>query len=120
MNEYLHIEKAACLVDKPGAEKLATRRAKKFVADALASGEKKEVSKSNNTFISRPIYVWAGIAFALAACVVVAVIIHPTVYGGIPGMLIEQQDIHSNTSVADTSIAETSDTLVVGSIIIPD
>ena len=117
MNEDLHIEKAAHLADKPGAENLATGRAKKFVADALAARETKGTHK---TIIPRPIYAWGGVAIALAACVAIAVILFRPTMGGIPGMLIEHQDIHADTAVTDTTILETSDTLMIESIIWPD
>lgn len=112
MNEDLHIEKAAHLADKPGAEDLATGRAKKFVADALAT--------KRRPVLYRPVYVWGGVALAFAACVAIAVVLFRPATDGVPGMLIERQDIHAETEVADTTIVETTDTLVIESVILPD
>lgn len=120
MNEDLHIENAARLADKPGAENLATDRAKKFVADALAAKEDEDKPKLKSFFIRRPVYAWGSVAMAIAACVVVAVILFRPAKDGDPGILIENQNIHADTDVADTTKVETSDTLVIESIIQPE
>ena len=120
MNDDLHIEKAAYLADKPGAENLATDRAKKFVADALAAKEEEDTPKLLSFFVRRPIYAWCGVAMALAACVAVVVVLFRPSKDGIPGMLIENQNIHADTDVTDTTKVETSDTLVIESIILPE
>lgn len=120
MKEDLHIEKAAHLADKPGAENLATDRAKKLVADALAAKEEEGTPKFKSFFVRRPAYAWSGVAMALAACVAVAVVLFRPTKDGVPGMLIENQNIHADTDVADTTIVETSDTLAIESIILPE
>lgn len=118
MNEDLHIEKAAHLADKPGAENLATGRAKKYVADTLADRKQKEASESRMSL--RPVYAWGGVAVALAACVAVAVILFRPATDGVPGTLIEQQNIHADTDAADTTTVGTSDTLFIERIILPE
>ena len=120
MNEDLHIEKAANLADKLGAENLATDRANKFVADTLEVKEEKNTPKMKSLFARRPVSAWGGVAMALAACVAVAVVLFRPTKDGIPGMLIENQNIHADTDVADTAKVETSDTLVIESIILPE
>lgn len=120
MNEDLHIEKAAHLADKPGAEKLATDRAKQFVANALAAKKGEDMSNLKSFFVRRPVYAWGSVAMALAACVAVAVVLFRPAKDGIPGMLIENQNIHADTDVADTTKVESSDTLAVENIILPE
>ena len=120
MNEDIYIEKAAHLADKPGAENLVTDRAKKFVADALAAKKEEDTSNLKSYFVRRPVYAWGSVAMALAACVVVAVVLFRPAKDGIPGMLIENQNIHADIDVADTTRVETSDTLAVESIILPE
>ena len=130
MNEDLHIEKAAHLADKPGAENLATDRAREFVAKALASKEEEEPVQARNVFGRRPVYAWGGIAMALAACVaVVIVLFRPTSSGngnegilngyGTPGQLLENQSIHAETEILDSLKTVSSDTLTVETIIEP-
>ncbi len=111
MNEDLHIEKAAHLADKPGAENLATDRARRFVADTLAP---------RSLFARKPIYAWGGITVALAACVAVAVVLFRPTKDGVPGMLMENQNIHAATETADTTKVEATDTLVIERIILPE
>lgn len=121
MNEDLHIEKAAHLADKPGAENLATERAKKFVADALASKDEAEPVKARNIFVLKPIYAWSGVAMVAAACVAIAVMLFRPQDGGVSGLLLENQDVHADTEVTDTTtITESSDTLTIESIILPE
>ncbi len=121
MNEDLHIEKAAQLADKPAAENLATDRAKKFVADALASKKEEKPVRFINIFERKPIYAWGGVAMAIAACVALAVILFRPAPGGVPGLLLENQDIHAETeAVSDTTGIESSDSLTVESIILPE
>lgn len=127
MNEDLHIEKAAHLADKPGAENLATDRARKFVAKALVS--KEEAKPTNrNLFVRKPVYAWGGVAFALAACVAIAIVLfRPSASGdgvlpgyGTPGVLQENISNHASTNDTDTTITESSDTLAIESIIMPE
>ncbi len=120
MNEDLHIEKAAQLADKPAAENLATNRAKKFVADALASQEEKKPTRVINLFERKPMYAWGSLAMAIAACVAVAVILFRPTRDGASGLLMENQNIHAETDVADTTVTESSDTLTIESIILPE
>ena len=130
MNEDLHIEKAAHLADKPGAENLATDRARKFVADALASQEEEaRPSKIHQLFVRKPVYAWSGIALALAACLAVAIVLfRPSASGdgvlpgyGTPGVLQENISTHAaGTEVTDTTITESSDTLTIDSIVLPE
>ena len=120
MNEDLHIEKAAHLADKPGAENLATERAKKFVAEALASKEEAEPAKARNIFVLKPVYAWSGVVMAVAACVAIAVMLFRPQDGGVPGLLLENQDVHADTEVADTTITESSDSLTIESVILPE
>ena len=124
MNEELHIEKAARLADKPAAENLATDRARKFVADALASQEAKKPVR-NNIFQLRPAYVWGGLTMAVAACVAIAVVLFRSGSGGsddmgIPGILFENQVIHADSETLDSLATQTSDTLTVETIIEPE
>ena len=120
MNDDLHIEKAAHLADKPGAENLATDRAKKFVADALAAKKEDDIPQTRSFFVRRPVFAWGGISIAFAACVAVAVVLFRPTKDGVPGTLIENQSIHADTDVADTTKVATSDTLVIESIILPE
>lgn len=124
MNEDLHIEKAANLADKPGAENLATDRARKFVADALASKEEEaKPSKIHQLFVRKPVYAWSGVAFALAACVAVAIVLfRPSADGyGTPGALQENISIHAaGAEVTDTTLSESSDSLSIESIVLPE
>lgn len=120
MNEDLHIEKAARLADKPAAENLANDRAKKFVADALASQVVEKPARVFNLFERKPMYAWGGLVVAVAACVAVAVILFRPTQDGNPGLLIENVDIHAETDKADTVITESSDTLIIESIIVPE
>lgn len=126
MNEDLHIEKAAQLADKQGAENLATERAKMFVASALASTKAEKSSWIHRFFVQRPAVAWCGTAFALAACVAAAVVLfHPSSGDdngvlpgyGVPGHLQENQSIHANTDLADTTLTVSSDTLVIDAIV---
>lgn len=126
MNEDLHIEKAAQLADKPAAENLATDRARDFVAKALDSRKKEEPSRKN-IFVLRPVYAWGGMALAVAACVVVAVVLfRPSAQEGVipgygtPGTLLENQSIHANTEQLDSTLTENSDTLQIETIILPE
>ena len=118
MNEDLHIEKAAHLADKPGAENLATDRARGFVAQALASKEEKKW---------RHVFLWGGVAMAIAACVAVAIVIFRTsgqegvIHGyGTPGQLLESQSVHAETEILDSTKTASSDTLTAESIICPE
>lgn len=120
MNEDIHIEKAAHLADTPGAENLATDRAKKFVADALAAKDEEDAPMLKNFFVRRPVYAWGSFVMALAACVAIAVVLFRPTQDGAPGLLIENQNIHADTDVSDTTIVESSDTLVIESIIMPE
>lgn len=128
MNEDLHIEKAAHLADKPGAENLATDRARMFVAKALASKEEEEPVQARDIFARQPMYAWGGFALALAACVVIAIVLfRPTFSGngnegilngyGTPVQLLEKQSIHAETEVLDSLKSESSDTLTIETII---
>ena len=120
MNEDLQIEKAAHLADKPGAEDLATDRAKRFVSEALAS---KSESRSGlwGAFSRRPFFAWGSVAVALAACVAVAVLLfRPDSTGtgyGTPAQLLEGQSIHAGTEVVDSTASESSDSLTIEHII---
>lgn len=120
MNEDLHIEKAAWLVDKPAAENLANDRAKKFVAKALASQAEEKPARVFNLFERKPMYAWGGVIVAVAACVAVAVILFNPIQDGTPGLLIENLDIHAETDVADSVDTESSDTLIIESLIMPE
>lgn len=127
MNEDLHIEKAAQLVDKPGAENLANDRAKAFVAKAMASQKKKELKIVHNLFIRKPVYAWSGVAMALAACVAIAIFLfRPSGQDGVipghgnPGQLIENQSIHAGTEVLDSTKTDSADTLAIESVIYPE
>lgn len=131
MNEDLHIEKAAHLADKPGAENLATDRAKEFVAKTLAANENEDTPVSKSLFVRRPVFAWSGVALALAASVVVAVVLfRPASSGngndgilngfGTPGQLLENQSIHAETEVLDSLKTESSDTLTIETIIKTD
>lgn len=120
MNEELHIEKAARLADKPAAENLATNRARKFVADALAAQEEEE-KPVRNIFVRRPVYAWGGVA--LAACMAMALVLFrtdPTGNDGVPGVLFENQAIHAKSETADSLATQTSDTLTVETVIEPE
>ena len=115
MNEDLHIEKAAHLADKPGAENLATDRARAFVAQALGAKEEKK---------RRPVLLWSGMALAAAACVALGVILfrpsgNPAMNGGMgtPGKLQENLSIHAEGEKADTLNVETNDLLPIETII---
>jgi len=122
MNEDLHIEKAARLADKPGAENLATDRARKFVADALAAREE-EKPVVRNIFARRPVYAWGGVVMALAACVAIALVLFrtdPSGNDGVPGVLFENQAIHAESETADSLATQTSDTLTVETVIEPE
>lgn len=121
MNEDLHIEKAAHLADKPGAENLATDRAKEFVAKTLAGNENEDTPVSKSLFVRRPVFAWSGVALALAACVAVAVVLfRPASHFGTPGQLLENQSIHAETEVLDSLKTESSDTLTIETIIKTD
>ena len=128
MNEDLHIEKAAHLADKPGAENLATERAKGFVANAL-SGSNANQTSTRTLFIRRPVFAWGSITVALAACVALAIVLfRPTNIGdsivpgyGTPGQLLENQSIHAETEVLDSiKKAESDSTLTIESVVYPD
>ncbi len=119
MNEDLHIEKAARLADKPGAENLANDRAKAFVAKALKNQKDKEVGRKS-IFSRRPVYTWGGIAMAMAACVAVAIVLsRPTGDNGMvpgygnPGTLLEDQSIHANSELLDSAKTESADSLIL-------
>jgi len=121
MNEDLHIEKAARLADKPGAENLATDRAREFVAKALAAQEKEEPVR--NIFVRRPVYAWGGVAVALAACVAAAIVLFRPAGEdgmGVPGVLFENQAIHAESETADSLATQTADTLTVETVIEPE
>ena len=120
MNEDLQIEKAAQLADKQSAENLATARARKFVSDALANKKEEDNPKRKSFFVRRPVYAWGGVSIAFAACVAVAVVLFPPTKDGVPGTLIENQSIHADMDVADTTKVATSDTLVIESIVFPE
>lgn len=120
MNEDLHIEKAAHLADKPGAENLATDRAREFVAKALVA--KEEPASARNRFVLKPVYAWGGVAMALAACVAVAVVIfrpHAPGYGT-PGTLQENQSNLASGDVLDSLQTESSDTLKIEQFVISE
>ena len=122
MNEELHIEKAARLADKPAAENLATERARKFVADALASKEE-EKPVVHNIFARRPVYAWGSVAVALAACVAIALVLFrtdPSGNDGVPGVLFENQAIHAGSVAVDSLDTQTADTLTVETVIEPE
>lgn len=124
MNEDLHIEIAARLADKPGAENLATERARKFVADALAQ-EEEELSKTQSLFVRKPVYAWGGVVLAIAACIAVAVVLfHPAAVDtgyGIPAQWQENQSSLAGSEDADTTaVSESSDTLAIEGIILPE
>lgn len=126
MNEDIHIEKAARLADKPGAEDLATDRAREFVARAMAS-RPAEPSFFKSLFARRPAFAWGGVAFALVACAAVAVMVfRPSAGGnvipgyGTPGQLQEIQSVHAGTEPADTSLTESSDSVFVETIVLPE
>lgn len=121
MNEDLHIEKAAHLADKPGAENLATDRARLFVAEAMAGQKKQEPTKVQNIFVRKPFYAWGGVAMALAACVALAVVLfRPVEEYGVPGQLHQNIAIHADTDVTDTITTESSDSLAIESIVMPE
>lgn len=122
MNEDLHIEKAAHLADKPGAENLATDRARDFVAKALAAKEEEDSASALNRFVLKPVYAWSGVALALAACVAVAIVVfrpHTPGYGT-PGTLQENQSNFASGDVLDSLQTESSDTLKVKQIVYPE
>lgn len=125
MNEDLHIEKAAYLADKPGAENLATDRAREFVAKALASQAKE--APARNIFVCRPVYAWGGVALALAACVAAAIVLFRpagkdgVIPGyGIPGTLLENQSIHATSVTQDSLATQSADSLAVETIFEPE
>ena len=131
MNEDLHIEKAAHLADKTGAENLATDRAKDFVAKTLAAKENEDTPVLKNLFVRRPVFAWSSVALALAACLAVAIVLfRPASTGngnegilngfGTPGQLLENQSIHAEIEVLDSLKTESSDTLTVETIIKPE
>ena len=134
MNEDLHIEKAARLADKAGAENLANDRARKFVARTLESTGVSAASFSR--LFARwkripgtpglgpwgPVLTWGGTALAVAACAAAFIIWRPfapqrTLPGyGTPGQLFENQSIHAaadtlNSTVTDTLNSAAADTL---------
>lgn len=123
MNEDLQIEKAAHLADKPGAEELATDRAREFVAKALASKADKEPVQKRNIFERRRVFAWGSVCLAFAACVAVAIVVfRPSGQEGVlpgygsPGQLLENQSFHAETAVLDSTKTVSSDTLTVESI----
>ena len=124
MNDDLHIEKAALLADKPAAENLATGRAKVFVAQALKG--RRETQSQHKAFVLKPVYAWSGVALALAACVAVFFVLFRGAPDGanpgygLPGQLQMNESVHAATEVADTNLTESSDTLKVEQILLPE
>lgn len=128
MNEDLHIEKAAHLADKPGAEYLATERAKDFVAKAL-SGSEDNQTMPHSLFIRKPVFAWGSLSVALAVCVALAVVLFRPANNeegivheyGTPGQLLENQSIHAETEVLDSFNSVQSDTtLAIESVVYPE
>ncbi|MBQ9474732.1 MAG: hypothetical protein IJU69_00550 [Bacteroidales bacterium] len=119
MNEDLHIEKAAGLADRQGAENLATDRAREFVAKALDAKKEKASQSRRGLFAGNPVFAWGAGVLALAACIAAAVIIiRPSGSGyGTPGQVFEDQSVHAATETVDSTATRTSDSLAVETII---
>lgn len=115
LREEMQILKAASLSDKEAPENLCTERARNFVSRTLGAVEDEERKESIldriAAFLKGPsrAYAYGGVAFALCACVALAVILFKP--AGDPQMhqiMQGQSSIHAAVDSADVAAADST------------
>ena len=119
MNEDLQINEAARLAGTQAPVQLSQERARAFVSKTIGANQNKS---SFRTFYSqKPLYAWGSTVLAAAACFLIAFFILKPSNGSVdqfgqPGRFMENQSNHAGISVVDSTIIETSDSIVISVI----